>query len=64
MSEEPVSDPKPMPPIEPSPEECCGGGCAPCVYDRYYDALTRYRENLRLWELRHSNLPEEPDGDS
>ena len=47
------ADPKPQPPREPLAEECCGGGCAPCVYDRYYDALERYRESLRVWQLRH-----------
>ena len=47
------SDPRPEPPREPLPEECCGRGCEPCVYDGYYDALERYREALRLWELRH-----------
>jgi len=56
MSNEPIGDPKPTPPIEPTPEECCGGGCDPCVYDRYYDALRRYREALQLWALRHPDL--------
>jgi hypothetical protein len=51
MSVDPT-DPRPTPPLEPLPEECCGGGCDPCVYDRYYDALERYREALRLWQLR------------
>jgi hypothetical protein len=46
-------DPRPEPPREPALEECCKGGCDPCVFDRYYEALERYREALRLWELQH-----------
>jgi hypothetical protein len=48
-----AGEPEPQPPREPLPEECCGGGCSPCVYDRYYDALERYREALRLWQIQH-----------
>jgi hypothetical protein len=47
------ADPEPQPPREPLPDDCCGGGCAPCVYDRYYDALEHYREAHRLWRLRN-----------
>ena len=46
-------DPEPQPPREPLAEDCCGGGCAPCVYDRYYAALERYREAHRLWRQRN-----------
>ena len=48
-----TDDPRPQPPREPRPEECCGGGCEPCVFDRYADALERYREALRAWSERH-----------
>ena len=41
-----TSDPKPVPPREPLPEDCCGGGCANCVYIRFGVALERYREAL------------------
>jgi hypothetical protein len=43
----------PMPPREPTPEECCQRGCEPCVFDRYYDALERYQAALELWLKRH-----------
>lgn len=56
MTQDAGADPRPQAPREPSPEECCGRGCDPCVYDRYYGALERYREALRLWQSRH---PEE-----
>lgn len=32
---------KPEPPME---GECCESGCSPCVWDRYYEQMTRWRE--------------------
>ena len=32
-------DPRPTPPVEPHPAECCGKGCDPCVFD--HDMATR-----------------------
>lgn len=29
-------------PREPSPSQCCGGGCQPCVYDVYEQQLARW----------------------
>jgi len=58
MSPEP--DPRPTPPTEPALEECCKAGCEPCVFDRYYDALERYRAALDAWLERHPG--ELPDG--
>lgn len=46
-------DPRPQPPREPEPGECCQSGCEPCVYDRYWDALDRYERALGEWLLRH-----------
>ena len=43
----------PIAPREPDPEECCGSGCALCVFDRYQQALERYREQLRMWQAAH-----------
>lgn len=45
-------DPKPVPPREPAADECCGGGCMPCVYDRYWEAYARYEDALRAWQAR------------
>jgi len=47
------NDPRPEPPREPEAWECCGSGCDPCVYDRYWDALYRYEEELAAWTQRH-----------
>jgi len=41
--------PPPVPPTEPEPWECCGNGCEPCVYDRYWQALERYDTALERW---------------
>ena len=46
-------DPGPEPPRGPQPEECCGSGCGPCVYDVYWDKLERYEQALRDWQARH-----------
>ena len=29
-------------PREPTPDECCGNGCSPCVWDTYYDRSGKY----------------------
>lgn len=34
----------PLPPEKPSANECCGGGCAPCIYDYYYEAMEKWQE--------------------
>lgn len=39
----PVSRPPLIEPIYPSPDECCGSGCSPCVYDIYYQRLEEYK---------------------
>jgi len=41
--------PPPLPPREPSPEECCGKGCTPCVFDTYAEALEKHRAALEAW---------------
>ena len=53
MTVEPDSDPRPQPPREPEPAECCGSGCERCVLDVYGDALARYERALAAWRQRH-----------
>ncbi len=53
-------DPKPVRPPEPEPWECCQGGCTPCIYDRYWEALTDYEAALRDWELRQAGQGPDP----
>lgn len=47
-----ASDPRPVPPERPAPDECCQSGCNPCVFDLYEEALDRYEADLREWEER------------
>lgn len=49
----PGPDPRPIPPREPDPAECCGGGCKLCVLDAYAEALASYECLLADWQLRH-----------
>jgi hypothetical protein len=45
-------DPAPVPPVRPLPEECCGGGCSPCIFEQYEEALQRYEAELEVWRKR------------
>jgi hypothetical protein len=54
-------DLKPQPPQEPEPWECCQNGCDPCVYDRYWEALSRYEEQLAAWQARNCAANEARD---
>ena len=49
----PRPDPRPTPPREPEPSECCGSGCVPCVYDNYWEKLAYYEELLGEWQKRN-----------
>jgi hypothetical protein len=48
-------DPRPEPSLQPAPDECCGSGCNPCVFDLYDEALERYRVRLEAWMQRHGS---------
>jgi hypothetical protein len=37
----------PMPPNKPQDYECCRRGCAPCIFDYYWDALGRWEDAVR-----------------
>ncbi|WP_462113860.1 oxidoreductase-like domain-containing protein [Lysobacter xanthus] len=50
-------DPRPRPPEQPLPTDCCGGGCAVCVNDVYQEELDDYRARLAEWMQQHP----EPD---
>ena len=49
----PDLDPRPLPPIEPALEDCCGSGCPNCIFDVYQMLLANYKEALAAWEARH-----------
>jgi hypothetical protein len=46
-------DPPPVPPVRPDNDECCGGGCNPCIFELYEAARERYEETLAAWRARH-----------
>lgn len=54
--------PPPVPPVEPEPWQCCGSGCDPCVYDRYWEDLDRYEAALERWRQAEVQPPREPAG--
>ncbi|WP_408154551.1 oxidoreductase-like domain-containing protein [Herbaspirillum lusitanum] len=52
----PTDDPQPQPPRQPEFEDCCNGGCDPCIFDLYEQAMDRYRVQLAAWELQQAKL--------
>lgn len=41
---------KTPPPEKPNPNECCGSGCNPCVFDYYYAALEKWQQDCQSEE--------------
>ena len=37
-------------PREPHPDECCGDGCNPCVYDTYDTKMEKYEDDKMEYE--------------
>ncbi|MDN5923823.1 MAG: oxidoreductase-like domain-containing protein [Xanthomonadales bacterium] len=48
-----LADPRPLPPEEPDPEDCCGEGCVRCIYDTFDAKVERYKAALAAWLERH-----------
>ncbi|OOG61706.1 hypothetical protein B0E46_16755 [Rhodanobacter sp. B04] len=51
---EEAGDPPPQRPPEPDAADCCGEGCARCVFDVYEEALLHYEAELAAWRARQS----------
>lgn len=47
-------------PERPKGHECCGGGCCPCIWDHYYDALGRWEEQQERLQQDQPSQPAEP----
>jgi hypothetical protein len=58
----PPDDPRPVPPVRPTLDDCCQSGCNPCVFDLYDDALTRYETALAEWQARNPQADAAPHG--
>ena len=41
----------PAAPKAPSPEQCCGRGCSPCIFDYYDDAFAAWESSVRALGL-------------
>ena len=37
----------PPKPEKPTPNECCGSGCNPCIFDYYYTQLEKWQEKYQ-----------------
>ena len=46
----------PPKPVPPEPGECCGGGCARCVFDVYDELLERWERQVA--EILKQKRPE------
>lgn len=47
-------------PQPPGDNECCEGGCSPCVWDRYYDELRDWQAQQAVLKAKEAA---EKDGD-
>eukprot|EP00922_Rhytidocystis_sp_ex-Travisia-forbesii_P012248 GHVS01018478.1.p1 GENE.GHVS01018478.1~~GHVS01018478.1.p1 ORF type:complete len:254 (-),score=47.62 GHVS01018478.1:198-959(-) len=56
--------PPPVAPIQPAPDECCGGGCCPCILDIYYQELEEYQEKLAAWQALTESVKQQRHSDS
>jgi len=45
----------PAPPEKPEPNDCCGSGCMPCVFDHYYTVLEEWQEKYESAFLQEAN---------
>jgi hypothetical protein len=51
-------------PIPPGEHDCCGNGCAPCVWDIYYEQQQRWQQQeaaLRQSPPAARPMPAEPE---
>lgn len=45
-------DPRPVEPVQPDLDDCCGNGCTPCIFDLYDERREAYHAALRAWRER------------
>lgn len=49
-----LADPRPIPPEQPLPMDCCDSGCTRCVTEIYADELEHFEAELANWETRRN----------
>ncbi len=54
-----TDEPSDTKPVKPGYDECCAGGCPNCVWDVYYDELSRWRAAQGLPAEGNSLLEED-----
>ncbi|MDX1653689.1 MAG: oxidoreductase-like domain-containing protein [Candidatus Competibacteraceae bacterium] len=60
----PICEDLPPPPRRPDPDECCGGGCNPCIFDCYEEALENWQRQVEALSRRRSKPDQEKPTDS
>ncbi len=48
----------PPPPPRPDPDQCCGSGCVPCIFDLYEEELAEW--GRRCAEIRARRRRDDP----
>lgn len=46
-------------PVAPSPEQCCGTACDPCIWTYYHRAVERWEARAALWVEAGGTLDED-----
>ena len=55
-----IPEPPPVRPATPDAADCCGEGCARCVFDAYDEAVEDYRVALAAWRARQTLIKHDP----
>jgi hypothetical protein len=50
-------------PEKPYPEDCCGGGCAPCIWDSYYEELEAFVSKKEQLLMAKAQLEQDNAGE-
>ena len=51
-----MHEPPPIPPRQPSMDECCRSGCMVCIFDLHEEELARYEAALKAWQEREESV--------
>lgn len=51
-------------PVPPADNECCEGGCSPCVWDHYYEAMRVWQEQQKAEKAKASADSEKAQGNA